>query len=399
MKAVVVEIRDGYAAVLSDDGQVTRVKNKNYELGQMIQLKTHQIPYPRKLAAFTASAAAFLLFGVSAWAYAAPYTYVSVDINPSVEYTLNRFDRVISVQARNDDGEEILDKISLNNLKNKPIEEAIKNTVHQISESGYFDNHTDNGIVIATASEDEEKADLMASDLKDTAEEEIAKTDDKVAIESYPIGLDRVEEAQKLGVTPGKLNLVEKLQSSAKDPAEIDIKEWLEKPVRDILKATKENHNTSAAKEDSDSSAKDQSEKKSKDAKVKSDTTSGDKVKKDKDKEKKKTPDQSDTDKQNASDNAIVSDEETNDTDDIEGIKSDAKTSMEKTSKGKSKQKHSNNNKHKEAKDYGKRGHIDSNEQNSSAPSHKKENIEDGTSTRPSDNSRGSGAGGQKKER
>ena len=42
-----------------------------------------------------------------------------------------------------------------------------------------------------------------------------------------------------MGVTPGKLNLVEKLQASATDPDDIDIEEWLAKSVKEIMKETK----------------------------------------------------------------------------------------------------------------------------------------------------------------
>ena len=38
-----------------------------------------------------------------------PVSYVSIDVNPSVELTLNRVDRVISATAFNGDGEAVLE--------------------------------------------------------------------------------------------------------------------------------------------------------------------------------------------------------------------------------------------------------------------------------------------------
>ncbi len=42
-----------------------------------------------------------------------PVSYVSIDVNPSIELGLNRFDRVVSAKAYNAEGEAILDELSL----------------------------------------------------------------------------------------------------------------------------------------------------------------------------------------------------------------------------------------------------------------------------------------------
>jgi hypothetical protein len=246
MKAVVVEIRSNKAAVLSDNGCVVTVKNNGYEIGQVIQMIDSKKKFTKKIAVFAASAAAFVLVGTGTWAYASPYSYVSMDVNPSIEYTVNRFDRVLSIKAINDDGEEILQAINLDDLENKTIEDAILKTVDQITTAGYFNTTTDGGIVITTASENTDKADELATDLQQAVEEEIAEVSEDIIVEAYSVGLERVEEARELGVTPGKLNLVEKLQSSSSDPASVDIEEWLNRSVKDIMKATKDNRKASS---------------------------------------------------------------------------------------------------------------------------------------------------------
>ena len=106
MKAVIVEIKNDFAAILSDDGRILKVRNNNYAIGQVIEMNQNKLFKTRKFAAIAASAAAFILLcGTSAWAYMTPYSYVSLDVNPSIEYSLNRFDRVLDVTAVNDDGE------------------------------------------------------------------------------------------------------------------------------------------------------------------------------------------------------------------------------------------------------------------------------------------------------
>lgn len=53
----------------------------------------------------------------SFWCIGMPVSYVSIDVNPSVELALNRFDRVVSAEAYNPEGEEILENLSLEGKK------------------------------------------------------------------------------------------------------------------------------------------------------------------------------------------------------------------------------------------------------------------------------------------
>ena len=44
MKAVVVELKDGRAAVLAPDGAVNFIKDENYTVGQFLDIDTAQCP-------------------------------------------------------------------------------------------------------------------------------------------------------------------------------------------------------------------------------------------------------------------------------------------------------------------------------------------------------------------
>jgi len=292
MKSVIVDIRGKYAAALSEDGCVIKVRNHNYAIGQEIEIKVGISK--KKVAVFAAGAAAVLaLCGIGGYTYYSPYSYVSIDINPSIEFTLNRFDRVLQAKGTNDDGDMILTRVELENLSNKSIGEAIAITVAEISELGYFNGDEESGIVIATSAKDPRKADKLASELKDTINKELNdenlvvydenKDDDNrpqndaqmgaddiisdkpgdkkkedpgntsgddnnnngengkaITVEVISVVKERVELAKELGVTPGKLHLVEKLQQYADGYEAIDVEEWLKKPVKEIMKATKD---------------------------------------------------------------------------------------------------------------------------------------------------------------
>ncbi len=255
MKAVIVEIREFDSAALTDDGCIIKVRNQNYAIGQVIELKKLTIRKPAKVIALAASAAAVvIMFGATAWAYFTPYTYVSFDVNPSIEYSVNRFNRVLSVTAVNGDGAEIIKDLD---LTNKTIDEAVKDTVEQVDKAGYFETQDPGGIMISTSSDNQLDAEKLASELQATAEQATENTGSTVEVQAVSVGRERVLEAQKLGTTPGKLNLVQKLQASMENPDSVDVQEWLKKPVKEIMKAIKTAKKESKSTDSQDGSSVD----------------------------------------------------------------------------------------------------------------------------------------------
>lgn len=237
MKAVIVEIKNKTAAVLLADGQVIKIKNRSYDIGQQIELEEKQASGAKRLAVRVASMVAVMAIGsASAFAYYTPYYYVSLDVNPSFEYAVNYFDRVLSASAL--DENTTLDDAELKKLDNKNIRQAIADTVEQIREEGYFDAG-ENGILIAVSGKNGEKADRLGESLQQVVR---TNTDDSehVEIETSNVQKEDVQEARDLGVSAGKLNLVEKLEESA-EAGEIDREEWISKPVIEIMDAIKEN--------------------------------------------------------------------------------------------------------------------------------------------------------------
>ena len=237
MKAVIVEIRGETAAALGRDGTVFKVKNRAYAVGQTIDVRRGVRSIRRQIAVLAAAAAAvFLIVGAGIFTYAAPYSMVSLDVNPSLQYTLNRLGLVLSVEAVNGDGDEILAEVGA--LSNRSIEDAIVITVRQITEDGYFDGDEPGGIVIAASSRDEGEARRLAENVRETAISVTRESEKDVVVAALTVDQDQVEQAKELGVSPGKLTLVEQLKDTASNPEDIDVMEWLEKPVKDIMEQT-----------------------------------------------------------------------------------------------------------------------------------------------------------------
>ncbi len=101
-----------------------------------------------RLAVIAVCAAAALMIGGGYSVYAIPASYISIDINPSVELSLNRFDRVLSVAVYT--GEITLPVGNLH-LENKPYLDAIE----LLTESEIFQSYLAQGaeltITVASA--------------------------------------------------------------------------------------------------------------------------------------------------------------------------------------------------------------------------------------------------------
>lgn len=238
MKGIVLEIKNNEAAILSDDGAISKAKNKNYKIGQVIRLKEKKIFKSKFIASAAGLVAAMAISATGAFAYYTPTSYVSLDVNPSIEYSVNMFDRVLTVKAVNDDGKDIV--IDLD-AEHKDITKAVEKTIDKLIEAGYIAEDENSGVVIAVSNPKEDKAEDLAKKIEKEAQKHMDEKGETAKVEVEAVGRERVEKARELGVTPGKLNLVEKLKESAADPDKIKIEEWLDKSVKEINKTIKEN--------------------------------------------------------------------------------------------------------------------------------------------------------------
>ena len=108
MGACIVELRGRYAAALTDDGQFVRIRNQGFSVGQTVRLTKRQAKSAqrRRLRALTSVAAGLLFLVLGGFkGYQTPVGIVSLDVNPSIEYSINVFDHVLSVHGVNEDGE------------------------------------------------------------------------------------------------------------------------------------------------------------------------------------------------------------------------------------------------------------------------------------------------------
>lgn len=184
--------------------------------------------------------------GTSAYAYyQTPVSYLSLDINPSVELGVNAFGKVVSTEAYNDDGKTIL---SGTDVTGSNVTDAVEELVTSAVDNGFIANDGSSVISVTSETNDSEVATNLENDAEEGANVALNKSHDNGKIIKDNVALARRDEARALGITPGKLNLINKLQ---KVVATATVAEYKDATVKEIMKTIKENReNTNSKKKD-----------------------------------------------------------------------------------------------------------------------------------------------------
>lgn len=170
------------------------------------------------------------LFGYNA--YAVPKAYVLLDINPSVELATNSFGTVIDVNPLNEDGEKLSEGLTLEGQK---VEDALQTLIVEAKTEGYLDESLDNAVAVTVSTDDEAKGEDILQSAEEAVKSELENQNlENAEIIAQNINTERHKEAERLGISPGKMLLIEKLKEA---DLEVNAEEYANKPVREIMKA------------------------------------------------------------------------------------------------------------------------------------------------------------------
>lgn len=174
-----------------------------------------------KLIAAAAACLLLLLFGGHRF-YFTPTVAVSIDINPSIELGINRFNRVISVKSYNDDGQEL---INLLNIKYMDYSEAIDQILNNENISALLSENEFMTIAV-TDSNGTQSSDIFSNIESYTSENR--------NICCYLALPDEVENAHELGLSYGKYRAFLELQAVKPDITPEDIQNMTMREIRDL---------------------------------------------------------------------------------------------------------------------------------------------------------------------
>ncbi|MBR6256983.1 MAG: hypothetical protein IKR23_06335 [Lachnospiraceae bacterium] len=229
MKAVVLEIRDGYAVVMVQGGGIERIRDNGYKPGQEIIMSRKMIQNSGAFRFIVAAAALVLVFfgaGVTYKRNIKENAYVTVDVNPSLEYAVNAKCKVLRVTALNEDAQAIADKLKDDGVKGEDLGTALENTKAELYRAGYLGEEKDNIMLVSVVSDDI----LVRKDLKMAAETIAAEED--VAVYVVESTMSERKEAKEQGVSAGRYEVSKKAEAesgtSEKKAQESSVKELVE---------------------------------------------------------------------------------------------------------------------------------------------------------------------------
>ena len=226
----------GTTAILLVDGCFREVPvKKGWKKGDVVTLaKVRRGARAARFARHTATVAAGVVLMLVLSIYTAYYylgdqvTYVSVDVNPSIELALNRFDWVVSSTSYNVEGASTLEKLKLRWL---PVEDALRAVIS----SPEMAQHLEDGTVMVAMSSSEEKSNTNSK----LAGAMRALKDDLGQANFIYSNADwsMREDAEKSGVSVGKMALAQQIQTH--DP-EAETDELLQHSTGELIEMLKE---------------------------------------------------------------------------------------------------------------------------------------------------------------
>lgn len=170
----------------------------------------------------TALCALALLLG-SCWMYHVPTASISVDINPSVELTVNCIDRVIDIRAYNDEGQVLLDQIHVVHLN---YEDAVEKILEEEMVAGLLSSGE--MVIFSVIGPEGSQVERIISGVQTCT----------AANEQTQCGYaspETAEQAHAAGISAGKYRVYLELRELDPDVTVDDIRDLTMRQIRDLM--------------------------------------------------------------------------------------------------------------------------------------------------------------------
>ena len=166
-----------------------------------------------------------LVILVGGWAWFSPSATISVDINPSLELWVNRFDKVVQVVGWNEDGRELASSLDLKYLD---YEQALEEIMASEKVSSLL---ADDGVLsLAVVGDNEKQCGRLLSGLQRC-------TAGQGNAYCYSASEEELEEAHSLGLSYGKYRAYLELVELGSDISPREISTMTMREIRDMIES------------------------------------------------------------------------------------------------------------------------------------------------------------------
>lgn len=228
-------IHDAFASIQADDSLKTSTKQflRKEREGRR---KTGMLPFRQMSTAVCAML--LLVIGTIGFQTVSntPVSYISIDVNPSIELTLNRWDRVITAEAQNEDGSAILDTLS---VKGMTYTDAVDAIIDCEAMQPFLQN--DYALTLTVASTDEKREMVLLTGIENNAGCQ------SHGCQSYKADPSLLETAHEHGLSLGKYSAFLELSRYDADVTPKDCQEMTMAQIRNrISECRNGNHESSS---------------------------------------------------------------------------------------------------------------------------------------------------------
>ena len=230
MKAIVLSVRGGRAALLLEDGTTT-YRRMNCKPGQRVDIpdsnnKLQTIPRGIRVSAAAAAALALVVFSGNYYATGMPVSYVTMDVNPSIEYSLNRKNRVIKTDSLNEDASVIVDRLS---ISGKSVTQALLETEDALKEQGFFED--DHSMLLSVASDNPGRGKVITEEITAALK---PQEKEGLTFSVLQVSGEERKSASDLAMSSGRYKeMIKKIDASNPDKTLVDA--YRSKPVSELL--------------------------------------------------------------------------------------------------------------------------------------------------------------------
>lgn len=213
-------IKEAFGEIKADDN----LKKRTMEYLRRKTIKDTVLTYKRRAAAFACML--FLFIGSGGYfVYFTEVVAISIDVNPSFELGINRFDKVVSVVAYNEDGSRVLSGM---NIRFMDYRDALEQILADESMKQYLT--PDEYIAVTVFGKQEEKNDRMLADMASCT-----ASYKNVHCSSGSYG--EVAAAHSTGMSCGKYKAYLELKALEPDITEEEAGELTMRQIRDRINA------------------------------------------------------------------------------------------------------------------------------------------------------------------
>ncbi len=144
-------------------------------------------------------------------------TVVGLDVNPSIEFSLNRRDRVVESRAVNEDGQAVISK---QEVKGRKLEEAVDSVITRMADEGYLKKNKEQKstvLVTVASKKKEDKKEKLRQTISSNVEISLASNEIEAVVYEQTVTADEaarqevLEIAEEYQISQGKASFIQSL--------------------------------------------------------------------------------------------------------------------------------------------------------------------------------------------